>query len=84
MKSNERRSGPVPPPLTKKQDEAIHEAYKIFEDGRGRIVLADLCESYYDVETFNENSQVSAFKQGQRSVVGAILTILEELRTRKA
>lgn len=72
------------PELTAKRDEQVRAAYRVFETSvDGQAVLDDLCESYYDVSTFDPNPTVMARNEGRREVVLAIFEILDTLKDQK-
>ena len=58
------------------RDEIVAVYRRVFSTPDGQTILRDMAASY-DGNTFNENPQLSAYKQGQRSVLIAIHTLLE-------
>ena len=58
------------------RDEIVAMYRRVFSTPDGQAILRDMADSY-DGNTFNENPQVSAYRQGQRSVLIAIHTLLE-------
>lgn len=58
----------------------IHAAYKgVFGEAMGRRVLLHLCRKFFVTKpAFHQDPQIAAFREGQRSVVLAILNYINK------